>query len=205
VITVMIAATLFGASLGQAGYVTGAGSARTAHLFDAPNGLEATVKVPETLDGLSDNSFVFTLTGSSNTTYRTYVVAIIISPDSAEVRKEWNTSIEGPMGPGPALKPVGIAAGELDYTVPNVPFRAQLRWNGTVLDSADFSIDIRFKTPPADGGLTELAIATVFFWGIVFLYAGYLHLNQRKLRAKAEALERALSPAGEGKDGGRSP
>jgi hypothetical protein len=185
--------------------VTGAGASRTAHLFDPANGIEATVVVPETLDGLSNTAFLFTLKGSANTTYRTYIVAIIISPDSDEVRKEWNTSIEGPQGAGTVPKPLSIPAGELDYTIPNVPFRAQLRWNGIVVDFADFSIDIRAKTPPADGGLTQLAIATVFFWGIVFLYAGYLHLTQRKLRAKADALERAIAPSQEAPGRGNRP
>jgi hypothetical protein len=179
----------------SAGFVTGVGATRTAHLFDASNGLEATVVVPESLDGIRGQTYNFTLQGSNSTASDEYLVAVVISP-GRDTEKRWNGSGASPAGAISTTILVAIAADELQFTLSNTPFAVELRRpNGTLLDSAEFSVDLRYREPPADGGLLALTIASVCFWGGVLLYAVYLQLAQRKLRARTEALERSLSPA----------
>jgi hypothetical protein len=187
-----VAILVFVAGGCSAGFVTGVGSTRTAHLIDSPNGLEAVVVVPEALDGFRGYTFSFSLQGSNSTAPADYLVSVVISP-GRDTEKKWNGSGLGPSGDSNTTISVTIGPDELEFTLANSPFAVELRdANGTLRDSALFSVDLRYREPPADGGLLALTIATVCFWGGVLLYAVYLQLAQRKLRARAQALERSL-------------
>lgn len=176
----------------SAGYVTGVGGSRVAHLFDPANGIEAMVTVPETFSGFVGFTYPFVLHGNNSTAARPYRVAVVVSPGS-EVEARWNASGQGPEGAASATLNVTIGPGELPFNVANTPFQVELQTaDGSLLDSAAFSVDLKYREPPPDGGLLQLAIASAFFWGLVFLYGLYLHLAERKLRARADALERAI-------------
>lgn len=180
----------------SAGFVTGVGTARVAHLADPANGLTVTVGVNETFDSYADNHFVFTLEGSASTSAASYVVEVAISPNDPDTRAAWNATASVGAGASTTAVTVTLPPETIKGTLANTPFRfSLLAANGTVLDSADAAIDVRWRSPPADGGLLQLALATTAFWALVFLYALHLHSNERKLRARAEALERSLQGA----------
>jgi hypothetical protein len=180
----------------QAGYVTGAGTSRTAHLFDSANGLEATVPIPEVFEGYAGNSFNFTLKGTALTASAAYRVAVVVSPGS-DIEARWNATGTGPAGNTTVTVQVTIPPDTIQGTQANAPFAVELyAGNGTLLDSTVYSVDLRYREPPADGGLFQLAIATTFFWGAVLLYAFHLQRAQRKLRSRADALERSLLEPG---------
>lgn len=182
-----------------AGFVTGVGAHRTAHVFDAPNGLEVVVEIPETFSGFAGYTYRFVLLGSNATSAKSYRVAVVVSPGDPDAEGRWNGSGQGPSGVGNTTIDVAIGPDELPFTFPNTPFQIELEAaDGALIDSAQFSVDLRYREPPPDGGLFQLALATGFFWGLVFLYALHLHLAQRKLRARAVALERSI----EGSSGG---
>lgn len=179
-----------------AGFVTGVGASRVAHLADPGNGLTVTVRVNETFDSYADNHFVFTLAGDPSTAARSYTVEVAISPDDPDTRASWNGTVALDAGPSTRAVTVTVPAETIKGTLANTPFRfSLLASNGTLIDSADAGIDVRWRSPPADGGLLQLALATTAFWALVFLYALHLHSNERKLRARAEALERSLQGA----------
>lgn len=181
------------------GYVTGVGVQRTAHLFDPENDLEVTVVVPETFSGFLGYNYSFEFTGSATTAATAYRVAIVVSPGDPDTEARWNASGQAPQGAIRSTIAVAIGPDELPFTFPNTPFQAELQAeNGTAIDSAQFSVDLRYREPPPDGGFMQLALATGFFWGLVFLYALHLHRAQRKLRARADALERAVGGSSEG-------
>ncbi len=192
----VLVALLLAPGLASAGFVTGVGAGRVAHLADKGNGLSVTVVVPETLDSYVENRYVFTLTGSASTAPQGYAVEVAISPDDPDTRAAWNATAAVAAGASSTSTTVTIPVETIKGTLANAPFRFSLRApNGTLLDSADAAIDVRWRSPPADGGLLQLALATTAFWALVFLYALHLHSNERKLRARAEALERALQGA----------
>ncbi len=175
----------------QAGYITGAGTQRTAHLFDAGHGVNVTVLLNESFQGAVENRFTFNLEGSNITTSRTYKVAIILSPGDPDTASSWSANGSVPDGTSSTNVIVTIPAETIQGRLRNAPFRAELQSDtGTPIDFVDFSADLLYRDPPPDGGMLQLAAATVFFWGLVLLYAGYLHLSLRKLRQKAELLER---------------
>lgn len=177
----------------QAGYVTGIGTARTAHLFDSSNGLEVTVAVPETFEGYKGATYNFTLQGSSSTVAMDYLFAFVLNPDISDARTEWNISGRGATGATKTTLTLSIPAEVIQGRQENAPVELVLAHaTGAPIDTARLSIDLLYRAPPPDGGLLQLAIASTLFWGIVFLYAGYLSISQRKLNARAEALERSL-------------
>lgn len=195
VLSVLLLAAL-AASPVQAGYVTGAGATRTAHLFHAANGLEVSVGIPEVFEGYLANSFNFTLQGLNSTAAATYRVAVVVSPGS-DIQARWNASGAGPVGNTAVTLQVTIPPDTIQGTQANAPFAVELyAANGALLDSTLYSVDLRYREPPADGGLFQLAIATTFFWGAVLLYAFHLQRAQRKLRSRADALERSLLEPG---------
>lgn len=180
------------------GFVTGLGTHRTAHLFDTANGLEVKVEIPETFSGFAGYTYRFVLWGSNATSVRSYRVAVVVSP-GGDTEARWNASGQGPSGAGNTTIDVVLGPDELPFTAPNTPFQVELQAaDGSMIDSAQFSVDLRYREPPPDGGLLQLALATGFFWGLVFLYALHLHLAQRKLRARAQALERAIEGSSRG-------
>ncbi len=191
-----LAVLVLAPGLASAGFVTGVGPARLAHLSDGGNGLTVTVVVPETLDSFVENVYRFNLSGSAATSPQGYTVEVAISPDDPLTRAAWNATAVVGAGAASTFATVGIPKEAIQGTLANTPFRFSLRAsNGTLVDSADAAIDVRWRTPPADGGLLQLALATTAFWALVFLYALHLHSNERKLRARADALERSLQGA----------
>lgn len=191
-----LAALVLVPGLASAGFITGVGPSRLAHLADAGNGLTVTVGVNETLDSYVENHYVFTLAGSPPTLPQGYIVEVAISPDDPDTRAAWNATALVGSGASSIGATVAIPLEQIRGTLANTPFRFSLRSsNGTLLDSVETSIDVRWRTPPADGGLLQLALATTAFWALVFLYALHLHSNERKLRARADALERSLQGA----------
>lgn len=190
--TLLLLAVALAEPSASAGYVTGVGTARVAHLFDAANAAEATVTVPETFSGFSGFTYHFVIHGGNSTAARAYRVAVVVSPGS-DTEARWNASGSGPAGAGEASINVTIGPNELPFNVARTPFEVELQAaDGALLDTAAFSVDLKYREPPPDGGLLQLAIASAFFWGLVFLYGLNLHLAQRKLRARADALERSI-------------
>ena len=188
----LVSILLFAAPPAEAGFVTGVGAQRTAHLFDGANGVNVTVLVNETLQGAVENKFIFTLNGTNATAAATYRVAIILSPGHPETETGWSAPVSVPAGTSSTNVAVTVPAETIQGRLRNAPFRAQLEDGaGARVDFVDFSADLLYRDPPPDGGMLQLAAATVFFWGLVLLYAGYLHLSLRKLRQKAELLERS--------------
>jgi hypothetical protein len=181
----------------QAGYTTGSGSDRMAWLADPSNDLNVTVLLMESFDGKEANTFEFVLEGSPSTESRSYAVSLIVSPDDPELRLAWDASGAGPAGAATATFVVTVPADDLPYRQPNVPFAvALLDDSGATLDSAEFSMDLLYHAPPADGGLFQLAAATVAAWGLVLLYVVYLSRAHQRLCARADSLERALAGLG---------
>jgi hypothetical protein len=185
------AGALVVAANASAGYTTGVGNARAAHLFDDSNGLNATVLVPEVVQGSLGYAYRFNLTGSPSTAARDYRAEVVVSPGS-DTEARFNGTGPGPAGAASSTIDVAIGPDLLKFTTTNTPFAVELRsLNGSLIDSASFSVDLRYKEPPPDGGLLALALASACLWGLVFLYALHLHSTQRKLRARADALENA--------------
>ncbi|HKZ58786.1 MAG TPA: hypothetical protein VJ547_02905 [Candidatus Thermoplasmatota archaeon] len=193
---VSLVALLLSQGGAAAGFVTGVGASRVAHLADPANGVTVTVGVNETFDSYAANAFTFTLAGDSSTAARSYTVEVAISPDDPDTRASWNATATLEAGSSTRAVTVTVPAEAIKGTLSNTPFRFSLLGsNGTLIDSAEAAIDVRWRSPPADGGLLQLALATTAFWALVFLYALHLHSNERKLRARAEALERSLQGA----------
>ena len=191
----ILAAALAAGALGpaaSAGSTTGFGAARVAYLADAANGVEASVAAPETMSGIVGYTYRFHFVGSASTSATTYSLAAIVSPGS-DTEARWNGSAAVPAGAADTSADVVIPPEALPFTAANTPFAIEVRApNGTLVDRVEFSVDLRYREPPPDGGLLALALASASVWGVVFLYALNLHFTQRKLRAKAEALERAV-------------
>ncbi len=169
-----------------------------AHLEDAANGLNVTVALLETFDGEHDNSFTFTLSGSAATAARPYTVRLIVSPDDPDgLEASWETNVTGPEGESTVNATVAVPAETLPYRQTNVPFRvAILAGPQDPVDEVDFSMDLTYHPPPPDGGLFQLAGGTIAAWGLVLLYAVYLHRAHQRLRARTDSLERALGHSG---------
>jgi hypothetical protein len=175
-----------------AGSTSGFGAARTVGLADAGNGLTVTGPCPETISGFTGVAYRFSFVGSAATAAGAYTVSVIVSPGS-DVPAYYNGTAQVQAGAGNASVEVVIPPDDLRFTAANTPFAIELRApNGTLVDTAEFSVDLRYREPPADGGLLALAITSAAVWGIVFLYALNLHFAQRKLRARADALEGAV-------------
>lgn len=175
----------------QAGSTTGVGSSRDVHLMDAANGVTVTVRAPESFSGFSGYTYRFAVVGNSSTLEADYKLAVVVSPGS-DTEARWNGSVHVPAGTANTSADVVIAPDALPFTLANTPFSVELQEaSGSVIDAALFSVDLRYREPPPDGGLLALALASASVWGIVFLYALNLHLTQRKLRARVSALERA--------------
>jgi len=192
----LAAAALAVAGHASAGYTTQSSGTKVVHVFDSPNGVEVLVFVNDTLDSNHANRFGFIITGSNSTVLRDYVIEIALSPDDPDVRVAWHATAT--IGPGTSADDgaVLIPAEQPSGTLANAPFRFSLKSPaGVLIDSTEVSIDVRYHSPPADGGLLQLALATTGFWALVFLYALHLHSNERKLRARADALERSLQGA----------
>ena len=194
---ILSAAVVAAATPAHAGFVTGAGASRTGHLEDASNGVTVTVQLNETFNGEHENTFTFEITGSAGTAARAYSVRLTVNPHDPEVATAWHTNATGPTGAATTEAAVIVPADALPYRVPNVPFSISLAdASGELLDSVDFAMDLTYRPPPADGGLFQLAAGTVAAWGLVLLYALYLHRAHQRLRARAESLERALGSSG---------
>jgi hypothetical protein len=186
-------AALLAASPGIAagGYTQGFGGSRTASLADPANHLAVSVPCPETINGSTGFTYHFSLVGAAPTHAATYNLSVIISP-GRDTEARWNATVSVPAGESNTSADVVIPPGALPFTAANTPFSiALLDVAGAPVDSAEFSVDLRYREPPADGGLLALALASACVWGVVFLYALNLHLAQRKLRARADALEHA--------------
>ena len=197
----LAAAVLSSSALG--GSTTGFGSSREVHLADPSNGLNVTVVSPESITGFVGYAYNFSLNGTASTQAAAYRVAVVVAPGS-DTEARWNGTASVPAGAGATAAQVVIPPDALPFNNANTPFAIELQAaNGTVLDSSEFSVDLHYHEPPADGGLLALALASASVWGIVFLYALNLHLTQRKLRARVSALERAQDdpPAEGGADG----
>lgn len=193
---VSLAALLLSQGGAAAGFVTGVGASRLVHLADGANGVTVTVGVNETFDSYAANAFIFTVASGPSTTARSYTLEVAISPDDPDTRATWNATATVEAGTPAQAVTVTVPAETIKGTLSNTPFRfSLLAPNGTTVDWADAAIDVRWRSPPADGGLLQLALATTAFWALVFLYALHLHSNERKLRARAEALERSLQGA----------
>jgi hypothetical protein len=187
-----VVALLFAPGPAFGGYVTGVGNARTAHLSDDPNAVDATVIVPEVILGSEGYTYHFTLSGSNTTATRDYRLEVVVSPGDPIVEARFNATGPGPQGAALTTIDVKVGPDVLKFTTTNTPFAVELRSsNGSLIDSTSFSVDLRYKTPPPDGGLLALALASACLWGLVFLYTLHLHSTQRKLRARADALEHA--------------
>ncbi len=183
----------------SAGFVTGSGAERTAHLFDPVNGVNVSVAIGETFSGIAGGSYRFVLHGSAGTAERPYRVEVVVSPGS-ETEARFNDTGDGPAGALNTTIEVAIRPGALPFTLANTPFAVELRSGaGALLDAVEFAVDLRYKEPPADGGLLNLALASAALWALVFLYALRLHFTQRKLRARTDALERSIQ--GSAKEG----
>lgn len=199
----LMACALLASGCASAGSTSGFGATRTAHLSDAGNGVAVSVVCPETMSGITGFSFQFSLIGSAGTAAAAYTLAVVVSP-GRDVEARWSGNTSVPAGAANTSAPVVIPAEALPFTAPNTPFSIELSAaNGTLLDSVDFSVDLRYREPPPDGGLLALSLASASVWGIVFLYALNLHLAQRKLRAKVDALASAqTSPSAGGQADG---
>jgi hypothetical protein len=186
-------ATLLGAVAGLAsgGFTQGVGSSRTATLSDDANRMQVSVPCPETINGSTGFSYHFSLVGLASTHAATYNLSVVISP-GRDTEARWNATVAVPAGVANTSADVVIPPNALPFTVTNTPFSIELIGSaGAIIDYAEFSVDLRYREPPPDGGLLALALASACVWGVVLLYTLNLHLAQRKLRARADALESA--------------
>jgi hypothetical protein len=200
----LAAALLIASGLAAGGSTLGFGNTRTAHLSDEANGITVAVPCPETLLGFVGFTYRFNLSGSSATHAATYNLSVIVSPHS-DTRVSWNVSVSVPAGAASTSAVVVIPPDALPFTVANTPFTMEMvSAGGALVDSVDFSVDLRYREPPPDGGLLALALASACVWGVVLLFALNLHFTQRKLRSRADALERAHEgPSAGGRTDGR--
>lgn len=187
----------------DAGFVTGIDPSRTVHLADPANNLSVTAVVPEVFENSIGATYTFTLEGANDTQAATYGVEITVSPADPDTHRTWNATVSVPPGSSTTHVSVSIPALTINGTQANAPFRVALAYaNGTPADSVDLSIDLLYHSPPPDGGLFQLAVASGFFWGLVFLYALHLQKAQARLQARADALEGSLE--GRSKEGRES-
>jgi hypothetical protein len=166
------------------------GPHRAATLFDLPNNVSVTVKLLETLDGQQENRFEVLALGSGGGAAATYTVRLTVSPDDPDgLAASWETVVTaGDVDP----VAITVPAETLPYRQNNVPFRLTLVADGRAVDEVDFSMDLTYHPPPPDGGLFQLAAGTVAAWGLVLLYAVVLHREHKRLRDRADSLERAI-------------